>query len=75
MGVGFCSTLGGMLLVGGLYFVLWGKSKEHKISEGILKEGDHGIADDDHSNIILQLKHIPKLPIQNPPLSNSLDNV
>ncbi|XP_038900926.1 WAT1-related protein At5g64700-like [Benincasa hispida] len=32
------STLGGMLLVGGLYFVLWGKSKEQKISEG-LKEG------------------------------------
>lgn len=32
------SSLGGMLLVGGLYFVLWGKSKEQKISEG-LKEG------------------------------------
>ena len=33
-----CSGLGGILLVGGLYFVLWGKSKEQKISEG-LKEG------------------------------------
>ncbi|XP_022947669.1 WAT1-related protein At5g64700-like [Cucurbita moschata] len=32
------SGLGGILLVGGLYFVLWGKSKEQKISEG-LKEG------------------------------------
>uniref|UniRef100_A0A9I9DTA8 WAT1-related protein n=2 Tax=Cucumis melo TaxID=3656 RepID=A0A9I9DTA8_CUCME len=32
------STLGGMLLVGGLYFVLWGKNKEQTISE-TLKEG------------------------------------
>ncbi|CAK9316341.1 unnamed protein product [Citrullus colocynthis] len=34
------SSLGGMLLVGGLYFVLWGKSKEQKVSQEILlKEG------------------------------------
>ncbi|KAA8546969.1 hypothetical protein F0562_003398 [Nyssa sinensis] len=29
------SVLGGILLVGGLYSVLWGKSKEHKMDDGI----------------------------------------
>lgn len=37
--MGFCSGLGGLLLIGGLYSVLWGKSKEPKVSER-LKEVD-----------------------------------
>ena len=28
-----CSILGGILLVGGLYSVLWGKSKEQKMEK------------------------------------------
>lgn len=32
-----CSILGGILLVGGLYCVLWGKSKEQEVDDGICK--------------------------------------
>lgn len=30
-----CSVLGAMVLVGGLYSVLWGKNREHKVEDGI----------------------------------------
>ncbi|XP_031737230.1 WAT1-related protein At5g64700 [Cucumis sativus] len=36
------STLGGMLLVGGLYFVLWGKCKEQTISEALKEDTKEG---------------------------------
>lgn len=34
----FCSVLGGILLVGGLYGVLWGKGEEQKMNELAEKE-------------------------------------
>jgi hypothetical protein len=39
----FCSILGGMLLVGGLYSVLWGKSNENenKITPVVPKEREN----------------------------------
>ncbi|XP_038902263.1 WAT1-related protein At5g64700-like [Benincasa hispida] len=59
------STLGGMLLVGGLYFVLWGKSKEQKVSEE-LKEGS--------KECNIEVKDITKLGNELNPTS-SVENV
>ncbi|KAA0040785.1 hypothetical protein IC582_024762 [Cucumis melo] len=59
------SILGGFLLVGGLYFVLWGKSKEQKISEG-LKEGTKECNMEEG-------KDSTKLPNENP--TSSVENV
>lgn len=61
----WCSILGGFLLVGGLYFVLWGKSKEQKISEG-LKEGTKECNMEEG-------KDSTKLPNENP--TSSVENV
>ncbi|KAK2995470.1 hypothetical protein RJ640_009995 [Escallonia rubra] len=56
------SILGGILLVGGLYSVIWGKSEEHKIDGGIFPtaEADKGCSE---SNEAMTIKSSPSLPV------------
>ncbi|KAK3024931.1 hypothetical protein RJ639_042935 [Escallonia herrerae] len=54
------SILGGILLVGGLYGVLWGKSEEHKIDGGIFPTGEADKACSE-SNETMTIKSSPSL--------------